>query len=156
MTYDPIDTSATDNAADGKVTTDTVNSTTLDNSGTVTTQDLSVNGTASGDFGGGFPANFTYEDKSAVREAFTEFQNNSGSALLVAVTTERVGGAIFEFGISATVNGKTIQENIYRNNTGDIDNNAHASVTFFVPDGATYEIGGRGVRDATDWYEATV
>ncbi len=38
MTYDPIDTSATDNAADGSVTTDTV-----------TTQDTVVNGTINGD-----------------------------------------------------------------------------------------------------------
>jgi hypothetical protein len=36
MTYDPIDTSATDNAADGNVTT----------------EDLVVNGVATGDFGG--------------------------------------------------------------------------------------------------------
>jgi len=53
MTYDPIDTSATDNAADGSVTTDTLDSTTVDNSGTVTTQDIVVNGTATGPFGGG-------------------------------------------------------------------------------------------------------
>jgi len=53
MTYDPIDTSATDNAADGSVTTDTLDSTTVNNSGTVTTQDIVVNGTATGPFGGG-------------------------------------------------------------------------------------------------------
>jgi len=53
MTYDPIDTSATDNAADGSVTTDTLDSTTANNSGTLTTQDIVVNGTATGPFGGG-------------------------------------------------------------------------------------------------------
>jgi len=37
------------------VTTDTLDSTTVDNSGTVTTQDLVVNGTATGPFGGGAP-----------------------------------------------------------------------------------------------------
>jgi hypothetical protein len=49
MTYDPIDTSATDNAADGSVTTDTLESTTANVSGTVTTQDTVVNGTINGD-----------------------------------------------------------------------------------------------------------
>jgi len=51
----PVDIESEDiNNAD-TVTTDTLDSTTVDNSGTVTTQDLVVNGTATGPFGGGAP-----------------------------------------------------------------------------------------------------
>jgi len=49
----PVDLESEDiNNAD-TVTTDTLDSTTVDNSGTVTTQDIVVNGTATGPFGGG-------------------------------------------------------------------------------------------------------
>jgi len=49
----PVDLESEDiNNAD-TVTTDTLDSTTVDNSGTVTTQDIIVNGTATGPFGGG-------------------------------------------------------------------------------------------------------
>jgi len=49
----PVDLESEDiNNAD-TITTDTLDSTTVDNSGTVTTQDLVVNGTATGPFGGG-------------------------------------------------------------------------------------------------------
>jgi hypothetical protein len=49
----PVDLESEDiNNAD-TITTDTLDSTTVNNSGTVTTQDLVVNGTATGPFGGG-------------------------------------------------------------------------------------------------------
>jgi len=49
----PVDLESEDINNSDTVTTDTLNSTTVDNSGTVTTQDLVVNGTATGPFGGG-------------------------------------------------------------------------------------------------------
>jgi len=51
VTTNTLDSTTVDNS--GTVNTGTLDSTTVDNSGTVTTQDIVVNGTATGPFGGG-------------------------------------------------------------------------------------------------------
>jgi len=93
MTYDPIDTSATDNAADGSVTTDTLNSTTVDNSGTVTTQDIVVNGTATGPFGGGGVV-LEAGDTITVETIFESTVDESFTVLYDDVAKDVLGGIV--------------------------------------------------------------
>jgi len=95
MTYDPIDTSATDNAADGSVTTDTLDSTTLNNSGTVTTQDLVVNGTATGPFGGG-GSGVVLEPGDTITVALIDFDTSNGvfQTLYSGTAKDVLGGVV--------------------------------------------------------------
>jgi len=115
MTYDPIDTSATDNAADGSVTTATLDSTTVDNSGTVTTQDIVVNGTATGPFGGGGVVleagdsitveSFPVESTDA---SFVELYNGVAKDVLGGTIQGRFGNDfLYEFSDGTTITQNT-------------------------------------------------
>jgi len=89
----PVDLESEDiNNAD-TVTTDTLDSTTLDNSGTVTTQDIVVNGTATGPFGGGAPV---LESGDSITIQTISFSGNSNSFLTLYNGTAKdvVGGTI--------------------------------------------------------------
>jgi len=151
MTYDPIDTSATDNAADGSVTTDTLDTTTLNNSGTSTTQDLVVNGTTTG-ISGGVPADFTYNDVESQRSLNTVFTNNTGSALYVACTiflSVSGNGYLFQ----AFVDGNKLLQNRYRDENNVVLQATTSAFSFFVPNGSTYEM--RATDSAIEtWFEA--
>jgi len=94
MTYDPIDTSATDNAADGSVTTDTLDATTLNNSGTATTQDLVVNGTATG-VGGAFAPVLEAGDSITTRYLLQEGADNTFLQLYDGSAKDVLGGILF-------------------------------------------------------------
>ena len=113
MTYDPIDTSATDNAADGSVTADTLDSTTVDNSGTATTQDLVVNGTATGPFGGapvleaGDSITVAIIDNSTVNQSFQVLYDGIARDVLGGIV-EGGNNVDFEYTFS---DGSTIQKN---------------------------------------------
>jgi hypothetical protein len=73
----PVDLESEDiNNAD-TVTTDTLDSTTIDNSSTVTTQDLVVNGTATGPFGGG---GIVFEEGDPIQEFTDNFFRASGDS----------------------------------------------------------------------------
>jgi len=147
MTYDPIDTSATDNAADGSVTTDTLDSTTVDNSGTVTTQDLVVNGTATG-VGGGVPPNFNYVNVKDNRSIETTFTNTTGKALFVVITVFTEG----DLRTKVRVGGEVIMQT--SQGRGALTFNIHTH-TFFVPDGADYQVEDNiDNASVTSWVEA--
>jgi len=94
----PVDLESEDiNNAD-TVTTDTLDSTTVNNSGTVTTQDIVVNGTATGPFGGGAPV---LESGDSITVATTN--NNATDASFVTLfngTAKDVLGGIILGGIN--------------------------------------------------------
>jgi len=76
----PVDLESEDiNNAD-TVTTDTMDSATVDNSGTVTTQDLVVNGTATGPFGGGAPV---LESGDSITVESLPFETSDGTFKLL-------------------------------------------------------------------------
>jgi len=151
----PVDLESEDiNNAD-TVTTDTLNSTTLDNSGTVTTDDLVVNGTATGQFGGGVPANFTYVDQTQNRSLETQFTNNTGNALFVSCVGEGDAEEGVK-GIRALVNGKEIAQQQLQMKDFSIafDRFSALSLQFFVPAGGTYEVQGNRLDTVVNWVEA--
>jgi len=117
MTYDPIDTSATDNAADGSVTTDTLDSTTVNNADTVTTQDLVVNGTATGPFGGG---GVVFEEGDSITVHHGQVVTVAGDTFFdifnLANPVDVYGGAVFG------VNIPSIRVTFGTNNTTQIGN----------------------------------
>jgi len=98
----PVDLESEDiNNAD-TITTDTLDSTTVDNSGTVTTQDLVVNGTATGPFGGGGGIVLEAGDtitveafsQSSVSESFITLYNGTAKDVLGGILT---GGSENDF-----------------------------------------------------------
>jgi len=98
----PVDVESEDiNNAD-TITTDTLDSTTVDNSGTVTTQDLVVNGTATGPFGGGGGIVLEAGDtitveafsQSSVSESFITLYNGTAKDVLGGILT---GGSENDF-----------------------------------------------------------
>jgi len=147
----PVDLESEDiNNAD-TVTTDTLDSTTQNNSGTVTTQDLVVNGTTTG-ISGGVPADFTYNDVSSQRSVNTEFTNNTGSALYVSCIIEQATQSNV-YGASVDVDNIKIQEHRIRPENGGILEFTRNTFTFFVPNGSTYEITGFSLQVKV-WFEA--
>jgi len=89
----PVDLESEDiNNAD-TVTTDTLDSTTQNNSGTVTTQDLVVNGTATGPFGGG-GIQLSSGDSITVKSINKETTSGSFVTLYSGSTKDVLGGNI--------------------------------------------------------------
>jgi hypothetical protein len=89
----PVDLESEDiNNAD-TITTGTLDSTTVDNSGTVTTQDLVVNGTATGPFGGGAPV-LESGDTITVETIFQEKVSQSFVELYNGASKDVLGGVI--------------------------------------------------------------
>jgi len=108
----------------------------INNSDTITTQDIVVNGTATGSFGGGVPADFTYDDVKSSRSLNTDFTNTTGSALFVMVTSESRDSGDFQ--TEAIVDGDIIQDEDMKIDT--VNSFANTTVSFFVPDGSNYKV----------------
>jgi len=113
----PVDLESEDiNNAD-TITTDTVDSTTVDNSGTVTTQDLVVNGTATGPFGGGGGGGVVLEagdsitvegiDRSSTSESFITLYSGPAKDVLGGI----VGGHIKTDFLYTFSDGSTLRKN---------------------------------------------
>jgi len=111
----PVDLESEDiNNAD-TVTTDTLDSTTQNNSGTVTTQDLVVNGTATGEFGGGAPVleagdtlTVATIDRSDAEQTFVTAYSGTAKDVLGGVIAGRnINDFVYEFsdGTTLTKNG---------------------------------------------------
>jgi hypothetical protein len=96
------------------ITTDTLDSTTVDNSGTVTTQDLVVNGTATGPFGGGAPV-LEAGDTITVETISLEVTNRAFFTLYNGTAKDVIGGIMsghktLDF-IYTFQNGNTLRKN---------------------------------------------
>jgi len=92
----PVDLESEDiNNAD-TVTTDTLDSTTVNNSGTVTTQDIVVNGTATGPFGGG---GIVFEEGDSINKrsdgSLSAPANSFFTIFDLATAVDVYGGTIF-------------------------------------------------------------
>jgi len=103
--------------------------------------------------GGGVPPDFSYNDVTNSRDFNTDFTNNTGKALLVAITTRNINLGS-RFGLIATVNNETILISKNDFNVGEYEPNSNFNISFFVPDGAIYSLGFFGSQDITSWYEA--
>jgi len=91
----PVDLESEDiNNAD-TVTTDTLDSTTVDNSGTVTTQDIVVNGTATGPFGGGGAPVLEAGDSITVETISGSTQSQTLITLYNGIAKDVLGGILF-------------------------------------------------------------
>jgi len=103
----------------------------INNADTVTTQDLVVNGTATGPFGG-FDISSGYVDESNNRSLNTAFTNNKGP-IFASVQVEAITSGIIA---EAFVDGLRVA-------FVDSDGNSGFAMTlgFFVPSGSTFEIG---------------
>ena len=101
--------------------------------------------------GGGVPPNFSYQSVS--RSLDTLFTNNTGKALFVAVSFQNTSDTS-NFYARVNVDGQRIINDRYDLESGTYDSafNQH-TVSFFVPDGATYEVQGSGINDI-GWIEA--
>jgi len=137
----PVDLESEDiNNAD-TITTDTLDSTTQNNSGTVTTQDLVVNGTATGPFGGGIVLEagdtITVETiaRSDVDRAFLTLYTGSAKDLLggIALGSNAIDFK-YTFSDSSTLN-KSGGGNYDFNNFSDADDTGgeRIEVDFFPP-----------------------
>jgi len=111
----PVDLESEDiNNAD-TITTDTVDSTTVDNSGTVTTQDLVVNGTATGPFGGAAAPVLEAGDTITV-ETINDLNTDESFVTLYNGTAKDVLGGTIEGGMQNDFlytfdDGSTIRQN---------------------------------------------
>jgi len=93
----PVDLESEDiNNAD-TVTTDTLDSTTVDNSGTVTTQDIVVNGTATGPFAGGVA--LEPGDDIIVARIVQSFTNQTLLTLYNGTSRDVLGGIVAAGGV---------------------------------------------------------
>jgi len=117
----------------------------INNADTVTTENLVVNNTATGPFGGGVPPGFSYVDQTSNRSIDTVFTNTTGKALLVKVGIFKSSGLTVEF----EVNDKRVE----RYNITD-SNFPFLTVSAIVPDGATYEVKGSDGSTVSQWFEA--
>jgi len=103
--------------------------------------------------GGGVPPDFSYNDVTNSRDFNTDFTNNTGKALLVAITTRNFNLGS-RFGLIAKVNNENILISKNDFNVGEYEPNSNFNISFFVPDGAIYSLGKFGAQDITSWYEA--
>jgi len=141
----PVDLESEDiNNAD-TVTTDTLNSTTVDNSGTVTTQDIVVNGTATGPFGGG---GVVLESGDSITVSTIELDTTSLSFVTLYDGSSKdvlggtvVGGAsndfLYEFADSTTLarnsSGTSYTSDFARLARHEDTGGGEAEVTFLPP-----------------------
>jgi len=100
----------------------------IDNADTVTTQDLVVNGTATGPFGG-FDISSGYVDETSNRSLNTTFTNNKGPIYVSVRVGEGTGNRA-----SHVLKVDGLGVNRYRDESGTVD----ISLTGFVPSGSTY------------------
>jgi len=160
MTYDPIDTSATDNTADGSVTTQNIDvsqnvngaDTSAAGSGEALTSD-GTGGLAFATVGGGIPPNFTYQDVTSQRGFNTTFNNNTGKALFVSVAADEGGNLNFKR-IEAVVNNTVVAQKQHQLSSGEFDRFHRIEINFFVPDGRTYRVIEGGLGSIDQWVEA--
>jgi len=103
--------------------------------------------------GGGVPPNFSYSDVTANRSLNTTFTNNTGKALFVYVIMElNVETTFFDFNVS--IDGGRIINELYTLKNAEYNGNFNErSISFFVPNGSTYEVDGQNVIINT-WNEA--
>jgi len=134
----PVDLESEDiNNAD-TVTTNTLDSTTQNNSGTVTTQDLVVNGTATGPFGGGgilLEAGDTIQFESFRTNGLTEtfvtlFDGNAKDVLGGTISGNRHTSFKYTFGNGSTI--ETAPNDFDHGSEGEIDGKAF-EVTILPP-----------------------
>jgi len=144
------------------VTTDTLDSTTVDNSGTVTTQDIVVNGTATGPFGGGGVVleagdSITVEtiDLNNTDGAFVTLYDGTAKDVLAGVINTGATGTDFLYTFS---NGSTLNKNgtgttfdFGNNNRGTIVGGDQYEVDVLPPakDVIKIEVGSNLFSDAT-------
>jgi len=165
----PVDLESEDiNNAD-TVTTDTLDSTTVDNSGTVTTQDLVVNGTATGPFGGGGVVleagdsiTVALLEDNTTDEAFVTVYDGTAKDVLGGVVGAAVNGGDFLYTFS---DDSTIRQNgsgtTYSTNTINafaIDSQSGKYDLMFLPpalDVKKIEVGANGA-DGTASFGARV
>jgi len=158
----PVDLESEDiNNAD-TVTTDTLDSTTVDNSGTVTTQDIVVNGTATGPFGGGV----VLESGDTITTATLHDEKAEGAFVTIysGVAKDVLGGVVqssfrndwyYEFSDGTTLRqngtGTTYSEDNI--NGGTDTNNDQIEIDFLPPalDVTKIEVGGNLSSSASYW-----
>jgi hypothetical protein len=90
----PVDVESEDIDNADTVTTDTLDSSTVDNSGTVTTEDLVVNGTATGPFGGGGGIVLQSGDSITVASLNLQGASQSQTTLYDGVAKDVLGGTL--------------------------------------------------------------
>jgi len=157
----PVDLESEDiNNAD-TVTTDTLDSTTVDNSGTVTTQDIVVNGTATGPFGGG---GVVLESGDSITvetlrlesndETFITLYNGSAKDVLGGILQVGLvdGDFLYTFSDSTTLrkNGTGTSYSRANSNDGKDEAGDTFEVDFLPPalDVTKIEVGGNGIEPA--------
>jgi len=139
----PVDLESEDiNNAD-TVTTDTLDSTTVDNSGTVTTQDIIVNGTATGPFGGGGvvlePGDTitvaTISDDTNDLEFRTLYSGTAKDVLGGIIVCASQGDFLYTFSDSSTIqkNGSGTSYNFGNTSVGKNRNGDDSEVDFLPP-----------------------
>jgi len=143
------------------ITTDTLDSTTVDNSGTVTTQDLVVNGTATGPFGGGGVVlepgdsiTVATIDDNTTTDSFRTLYSGSAKDVLGGTITAGFGiDFLYTFSDNSTLQknstGGLFNSGNY-NRAGDTSDDA-AEVDFLPPalDVIQIEVGQDGFSSAT-------
>jgi len=80
----------------------------------------------------------------------TTYTNTTGYPIMVSVSANGSGGYINAI-LTGLVSGLTIQTN--GSNSGTAGGTAYASVSFIVPNGATYSANNGGGATLSTWYE---
>jgi len=102
----------------------------INNADTITTQDLVVNGTATGPFGGGFDISSGYVDETSNRSIGTIFTNNKGP-IFASVSLSSDDPFVF------TVEVDSVQIAFFEDESGGRPGH---TFSFLVPSGSTYEV----------------
>jgi hypothetical protein len=136
------------------ITTDTLDSTTQNNSGTVTTQDLIVNGTATGPFGGGAPV-LESGDSITVKTIRDQTVDSSFVSLYNGTAVDVLGGTLnsqgngdwlYEFDDNTTLQkngsgGSYVGGNNSRGNTRDSNHEFECDILPPAKDVIRIEVG---------------
>jgi len=103
--------------------------------------------------GGGIPPNFTYQDEEPNRSFRTVYTNNTGKALYVLVVA-RSDSDTSIYGLTVDIDGNNLISNIRKNTNATLADGGDMDISFFVPNGSTYEVKDNFGVSLLNWFEA--